>query len=639
VLFLFMHNVKTLWVSLRQGLSRGLGLQRVNTIFVLLATVITIVAVSLTSADMRRTRNAFDDSLYQKASEAQRAFDMLQDATLREMQMLAAFIASDTSTQTLFLAGKLALEQSDAPAPHDDPRVQRIRSSLQAHLDASWQTLHRDYGVRQMQFVFHPHAVSFLRLHRPDMYGDSLSGLRHLLTAADASRQTQVGFESGRVSSSLRAVVPVYAEPRSSVLPALAGLTARAIAGNLPDATMNTGNTGNTGNTVNANHHPDNYVGTLGIGMSFAAMLEVFTQNLPYEAAVLLRPDHVDATLAQLGTQAADSDMVDMARSVCGCYLEASSDAGVLGLLTRLGDSRFVDGLHLEHVHLDGRHYAVSSFPLADYHAQHDPNRDPVGTIMLWRDVTSGYLALQQRHRVTIGLAFLGWLGILGVLWWGIRVATQIATHALRQEVSKQTAALRASEQRFRTLASRDALTGLANRHAFFEQGHKRLASARRHHAPLSLMMLDIDHFKQVNDDYGHEQGDNALRHFAHTAQQIVRPEDVFGRIGGEEFAVLLSADIDHSHAVAERLRCAVATSALMIGHTRLPLTVSIGVATLHPDDDLTSLLARADAHVYQAKRRGRNQVVAGHELDAPQDKQAPHIFRRQAAYDLEDVG
>jgi len=161
-------------------------------------------------------------------------------------------------------------------------------------------------------------------------------------------------------------------------------------------------------------------------------------------------------------------------------------------------------------------------------------------------------------------------------------------------------------------LASTDALTKLRNRHAFMEQGHALFAFSSRHKRPLTALLIDIDHFKRVNDTHGHATGDTVLTMVADMMVATLRHSDVIGRIGGEEFAVILmEAPRDSAEATAERLRRNIETMAPpWPGNDRV--TISIGLAALVPDvPDLDSLMARADEALYKAKRAGRNRWIA----------------------------
>jgi diguanylate cyclase (GGDEF)-like protein len=157
--------------------------------------------------------------------------------------------------------------------------------------------------------------------------------------------------------------------------------------------------------------------------------------------------------------------------------------------------------------------------------------------------------------------------------------------------------------------AHHDALTGALNRHAL--DAELRNAAAGRPLAPLSVVMLDLDHFKQLNDRFGHQAGDEALRLFADAARQNLRQSDALGRTGGEEFCLVLPrTDSAAACGIAERLRQLVETIAIP-GAPAARLTVSAGVATSMASGDREALLKTADEALYAAKRAGRNRVVA----------------------------
>lgn len=160
-------------------------------------------------------------------------------------------------------------------------------------------------------------------------------------------------------------------------------------------------------------------------------------------------------------------------------------------------------------------------------------------------------------------------------------------------------------------LASVDALTGVNNRRAFFERASELLANARRRHSPIALLATDIDFFKKINDTYGHAAGDAALRQFARTCRDHLRPLDLIGRIGGEEFAVILpDTTLAGAIRVADRLRVVVSELSIEEGDNRFSMTVSIGAGEIPPESaGIEATLAAADHALYRAKQNGRNRV------------------------------
>jgi diguanylate cyclase (GGDEF)-like protein len=163
--------------------------------------------------------------------------------------------------------------------------------------------------------------------------------------------------------------------------------------------------------------------------------------------------------------------------------------------------------------------------------------------------------------------------------------------------------------------AARDALTGVSNRKCFDERLGAELAFAQRHGTPLCLTLIDVDHFKRVNDGYGHQAGDAVLRAVAAVLARSIRAEDMVARYGGEEFAVIArGADLRGAGIMAERLRQQVAEECVEHQGRLLRVTASLGVASLAccgASRDKAGLIALADARLYQAKQRGRNRVVS----------------------------
>ena len=158
-----------------------------------------------------------------------------------------------------------------------------------------------------------------------------------------------------------------------------------------------------------------------------------------------------------------------------------------------------------------------------------------------------------------------------------------------------------------------DPLTGVANRRAFFERGAKLLRGAAAEGYASALLLFDLDRFKDINDTYGHQAGDRVLSEFCEAVQPMLRPNDLFGRFGGEEFGCLIAqVSVGEALAVAERIRAAVAVTPLTLGRDQRNVTVSVGVAMSNEaGPGLPALFAAADRALYRAKAKGRNRVEA----------------------------
>ena len=187
-------------------------------------------------------------------------------------------------------------------------------------------------------------------------------------------------------------------------------------------------------------------------------------------------------------------------------------------------------------------------------------------------------------------------------------------------EKKRELDAIRDSLSRSEQRANTDTLTGLPNRRALEKFFRNAQTSAMEHGTPLSLMLLDIDHFKKFNDNYGHSVGDQVLRLIAKVLRDKVREVDLPARYGGEELiAVLPDAQLTTCTVVAERIRRAIAESRISrrsTGEILPTITVSIGVAQFRPGESMADLIERCDRALYLAKDSGRNRVVAESELD-----------------------
>ena len=179
----------------------------------------------------------------------------------------------------------------------------------------------------------------------------------------------------------------------------------------------------------------------------------------------------------------------------------------------------------------------------------------------------------------------------------------------IRSKAQKQ---LRLLNKEILKKAYTDALSGMGNRRAFFEEAEAKLKIAKLDQVSLAVLMIDIDHFKKINDQYGHARGDKFIQAFAKVVLSSVREEDVQGRIGGEEFALMaFNTSLEGAMDLAERIRLAAEAMELMHEDQVIKASISVGVAVFDPElDDLDSLLNRADDALYQAKELGRNRVM-----------------------------
>lgn len=198
-----------------------------------------------------------------------------------------------------------------------------------------------------------------------------------------------------------------------------------------------------------------------------------------------------------------------------------------------------------------------------------------------------------------------------------VRLQMEMHKTELERVVAERTAELEAARRKAEQLATTDPLTGIYNRRGLFELAEQQLKLARRSGQPFSILMFDLDHFKRVNDTYGHAEGDRVLCDVAAAAREVVRDSDLFGRIGGEEFLVALpDTDADAAAEIAERIRSRIAER-VRVGDSREPITASGGIACLSDAyKNMDKLESAADAALYRAKRNGRNRVEIAETAD-----------------------
>ena len=189
----------------------------------------------------------------------------------------------------------------------------------------------------------------------------------------------------------------------------------------------------------------------------------------------------------------------------------------------------------------------------------------------------------------------------------------------LREQLSEKNKQLTVLLERNKELASHDELTGAFNRRHLMQLLDEERERAGRAGRPFAVALFDLDHFKSINDGFGHAAGDAVLRHFCSAVHDTMRATDRFARYGGEEFVLLMpvGTDADAAALATERIRAAIASQdwKAVLGGQDHAVTVSAGIATWRVGESLESVLARADAALYQAKARGRNQwaIAAGH--------------------------
>lgn len=617
-------------------------------------------------------------------------FELSQKDVEQQMLLVARFIAENSRVQTLFYQGAVAQQREGGGAGQSETAF--WRAALLQYLAPRWQLMQHEYGLRQLQFHLAPDVTSFLRVHNPSTYGDSLKGVRKVIEDVLKDQQPRSGFETGRIYSGIRGVVPIWF--KSPV-------------------------------------QPDLFIGALEAGISLDQQLMRLDQQYDAGFALLLRQEHVDERVWQ---DYRDLNGVQLPPE-CNCYIESSSRDLIKDWLK---NNPFPENHHntLQSTvaTLGDDVYHVIRFPIFEYQGPSDSNL-PVGSVWIWQDKTELVHKIRQNKLQTHFLLTVIYLiSVVLVIWllsqtrlrlqrridqalslqakteeklmaserryqnafsavndglWEVNFVTgelhwdkrcfemlgyteekplrvddwyahihpddlpQVQSHVTKHFETHQPyrveyrslcadgswlwvegrgkvtdwegekpilmtgtvtdiSARKHAELELRRLSITDSLTGLYNRRYFFKRLTASLIGFKRHHRPICVIMLDIDHFKMINDQYGHAAGDRVLSQVSVLMQERLRETDLLARLGGEEFAILL-ADTELKGAVdlAERIQKHLAALRVEYKNHSISVTVSMGVAISSVKDlNADEIMIRADHAMYKAKSGGRNAIV-----------------------------
>jgi diguanylate cyclase (GGDEF)-like protein len=532
-------------------------------VFILVSIAIALVDGIFVYSNNIMAARTLDKTLEEEGNRLQSSFNLILDRTYSNMLGMATFIANNPNVVDLFDLGIQAAR--DEGGSEGGPRTAEIRNRLNEEIAPSWQQVQRNFDVRQLHFHFGEDITSFLRVHRPDRFGDALKDIRYTLVDTFNERKSRVGFETGRVYAGLRGALPLFSTDKES--------------------------------------GDEKFLGTLEVGTSFATTLDIIDDRLGRGVGVLLRRDHVEETMWPDFIERRFPEKLDF----CGCVIESESREGLkdaIKIAAAQGVNMLESGTDV--FEMDDAYFTITRFALRDYLGTRDPDRADVGTVVFWANADEQITAHHRGMMFNVVYGIAAFLLIELIIYLGFRFALR----KLEQEVAIKTRELSEKADELEELSITDRLTALYNRLKLDETFATEIERAKRYQTPLSVMILDVDHFKSVNDTYGHQVGDRILVELADILRQNIRASDYPGRWGGEEFLVICpQTDLDGASAVAEKLRAAIAAHDFPSVGTK---TSSFGVATYQPDESEEELMARADAALYRAKETGRNRVEVG---------------------------
>lgn len=462
-----------------------------------------------------------------------------------DVQIESIKLAYDTIAQTTF---QTAINTPDVTAlmakasAGDEQTKQTARKALYRHLKRLYFAL-EEHNVRQLHFHL-PGSISFLRFHRPGKYGDSLQGIRPAIDAVNRDLRSVNGFEEGRIFNGFRHIFPLF--------------------------------------------HEGEFIGTVELSYSFDAIKDLALQLYPARYEMILKRSVIDAKVFQeekhnYAAATLHPDYVvdkhlhkNYESVISNTLLEALNQNGAKAF-DAIGQKKTHSIIPITH---ENKGYLLWIDPLFSFDYKH------VGYILAYI-ADQHLLDLQKELKNTIifvlvSVALLTFVIVLFIF----RLRTQ---HAM---LIKN--------------ANTDRLTQIPNRAYMILQLEYMMRHSRRNDLPLSVIFLDIDHFKHINDTYGHRSGDSVLVELSSLMSQRLRESDILGRWGGEEFVIILPhTALKEAIGVAEKLRQMIESHRFDHGKA----TCSLGVAQMIEDDTDETLIHRADAMLYVAKSHGRNQV------------------------------
>ena len=263
--------------------------------------------------------------------------------------------------------------------------------------------------------------------------------------------------------------------------------------------------------------------------------------------------------------------------------------------------SRYLKNINIETINEDDLSFNILSF--------HNINKEFIFSI-----VTQKKRKLAQKGRDTIfayNLTISGFLVFIFILIYRHQIFLKNYNKRLERSVDRKTRHLKSTNQKLRILSQTDELTKINNRRNFFALGIRELKKSINQNLSFSILMLDIDNFKKINDTYGHAVGDKILIHLSQTISEILDTNHIFARLGGEEFAIaFINISEEESYKIAQNIRKTIADSLVEVDNISLKYTISIGLANKEDKTQIDDILNEADSLLYCAKNRGKNRII-----------------------------
>lgn len=378
--------------------------------FWIVSLIIAIVDIIFVYMNYALSKSSFESHLSKQAETLNLNFETLLAQTYNNMQTMATYVAGDERVQQLFLQGKKAVE-----AEGFSDSAQKVRDELYDLVSPNWIEVQNRFSARQLHFHLGPGSTSFLRVHRPTKFGDNMDNVRFTIVDTNSEKSPRFGFETGRVYSGLRGVVPVQAFDHS----------AQSVV----------------------------HVGALEVGTSFDVVLGIMDESSNFGAGVLLTKKHINAAMwpeaieRKFGSQ----------QLGCDCVIEASSREGFEEIIAtgREKGVRFRDGGN-QIIEVKGNSFLIAYHPLRDYRGVENSAIEPVGAVVFWKDVNDEVAALKSSQWYNIIYGLVGFIIVESLLL----IALNVGTRQLRRIIANDSKALRLLKDR---LTDAQRLASLGN--------------------------------------------------------------------------------------------------------------------------------------------------------------------------------
>jgi diguanylate cyclase (GGDEF)-like protein/PAS domain S-box-containing protein len=384
-----------------------------KTLFVLISLVIAALDATLITINYFLSESALKKDFSIESAALYSAFQASMTDAQHSLVLISSVFSEDSQIQQLFLQGKQAVEKEGGGAGGE--QASKIRKQLYELVAPRWNKAIKTLGARQLHFHLGPGSLSFLRVHRPEKYGDRMDNVRFTVVDTNAEQSPRSGFETGRVYSGIRGMVPVFAANKN-------------------------------GQKI--------HVGTLESGTSFNQLVNVFKQVSGSDVTILLKKEHIDETMWP--------DFISKrfkTLSPCGCVIEATSRPMLIDILDQAqhdSDNRISRNRIAQLFKIDQDYYSASFFPLRDYLGNKIPERKDVGSIMIWKNVSERVALFHQDQTLLIIWGIISFLFIEFLLFWGFKRGTA----ELKAKIKQRNSLLQVSEERFE-LAMKGANDGL----------------------------------------------------------------------------------------------------------------------------------------------------------------------------------